>query len=76
MGYIRRFSELKNAFGEITPKILSERLKELEDKGIIVKRVDAAVFPVKCEYALTDTGLDLINTIRWIKKKIGSEMED
>lgn len=65
--YTRRFSELKEALEEITPKILSERLKELEEEGIITKKIDATSFPVKCEYTLTESGLDLINIIKDIK---------
>ncbi|MDD1724365.1 MAG: helix-turn-helix transcriptional regulator [Methanospirillum sp.] len=65
--YTRRFSELKDALEEITPKILSERLKELEEEGIITKKIDATAFPVKCEYTLTDSGLGLVEIIRGIK---------
>ena len=67
-GYTRRFSELKDAISDITPKILSERLKELEEEGIITKNVDATSFPVKCEYTLTESGVDLVNIIRDIKQ--------
>jgi len=66
--YTRRFSELKTALAEITPKILSERLKELEEEGIVTKKVDATAFPVKCEYTLTKSGVDLIEIIRDIKR--------
>ena len=65
--YTRRFSELKEALVDITPKILSERLKELEEEGIIRKNIDATAFPVKCEYTLTESGLSLIEIIRDIK---------
>lgn len=66
--YTRRFSELKDALSEITPKILSERLKELENEGIVAKKVDATSFPVRCEYSLTESGVDLIEVIRDIKR--------
>ena len=65
--YTRRFSELKEALVEITPKILSERLEELEEEGVISKTIDASSFPVKCEYSLTDSGLELIDIIKGIK---------
>jgi len=67
-GYTRRFSELKDALDEITPKILSERLKELEDEGVLTKKVDATSFPVRCEYTLTESGIDLVGVIRDIKR--------
>lgn len=66
-GYSRRFSELKDALEEITPKILSERLKELEEEGIIRKTIDATTFPVRCDYSLTDSGRELIDIIKAIK---------
>lgn len=65
--YTRRFSELKDALLGITPKILSERLKELEQEGIIGNRIDADCFPVKSEYYLTESGIEIIDIIKEIK---------
>jgi len=66
-GYTRRFSELMDALGDITQKVLSERLRELEAEGIVKKKVDATTFPIKSEYTLTESGLELVNVIRGIK---------
>ena len=66
-GYTRRFSELKDSLGDITQKILSERLKELEEEGIVTKKIDSSSFPVKSEYTLTKSGLELVGVIRGIK---------
>ena len=66
-GHTRRFSELMDSLGEITQKILSERLKELEEEGIVTKQIDATTFPVKSEYTLTASGLELVDIIRGIK---------
>jgi DNA-binding HxlR family transcriptional regulator len=66
-GHTRRFSELKDSLAEITQKILSERLRELEAEGIVTKKVDATSFPVKSEYTLTSSGLELVDVIRGIK---------
>jgi len=66
--HTRRFSELKDALDGITPKILSERLKELEEEGIITNRVEARSFPVRSEYILTESGLELVDVIRGIKR--------
>jgi len=63
----KRYSEIKNKMPDITPKVLSARLKELEAEGLITKHIDASRFPVKSEYALTKTGLDFINIIKDIK---------
>jgi len=67
-GSTRRFSELREALSGITPKVLSERLKELEDEGIITRRVDATAFPVRADYTLTGSGLEIVDVIRGIKR--------
>jgi DNA-binding HxlR family transcriptional regulator len=45
---------MKNIDG-ITPKVLTERLCELEQLGIIRRRI-VSEYPVKVEYSLTDLG--------------------
>jgi len=64
----KRYTEIKNNIQNISPKILSNRLKELEREGIINKKIDTSSFPVKCEYSLTDSGEDIIKIIKEIKK--------
>lgn len=64
----KRYSEIKNNISNISPKILSNRLKELEREGIINKKIDTSSFPVKCEYSLSDSGEDIIKIIKEIKK--------
>lgn len=64
----KRYSEIKNKLPDITPKILSQRLKELEKEKMIKKKVDASSFPVKCEYCLTESGEDFIGIIKDMKK--------
>lgn len=63
----KRYSELKKGLLGITPKILSLRLKELEAENLISKKVDASVVPVKCEYALTESGKDFMRVLKDIK---------
>ena len=63
----KRYSDIKNKLPNITPKVLSGRLKDLEKEGLITKNVDASNFPVKSEYALTKIGLDFISIIKDIK---------
>lgn len=67
-GHTRRFSELRDSLGGITPKVLSERLKELEDEGILTRHLDTTAFPVKAEYTLTVSGLEIVEVIRGIKR--------
>jgi DNA-binding HxlR family transcriptional regulator len=52
---------------DITPKVLSERLKELESEGLIKRQVDTSNFPIKSEYWLTESGLDFMPVISLMK---------
>ncbi|MBM3200305.1 helix-turn-helix transcriptional regulator [Candidatus Woesearchaeota archaeon] len=64
----KRYSHLKGKLEDITPKILSSRLKELEKEGMIIKMIDAKTYPIKCEYSLAPSGKDFIRIIKDIKK--------
>ena len=63
----KRYSDIKNKIPDITPRVLSARLKELENEGLVSKHIDASSFPVKSEYSLTKIGLDFIGIIKDIK---------
>jgi DNA-binding HxlR family transcriptional regulator len=63
----KRFSELMKSMKDVTPKMLSERLKELEDEGLVENRVDGSTFPVKSEYRLTPASVDLIRVVHELK---------
>ena len=52
----------------ITAKVLSARLKELEEEGLVKKRVEAGSVPVRSEYTLTGSGLGLVEVIKEIKR--------
>lgn len=54
----RRFSELKRLMPEITEKMLTQQLRELEKDGI-VNRKDYSELPLKVEYSFTDYGRSL-----------------
>lgn len=54
----KRFSELQKLMPKITQKMLSTKLKELENDGIIL-RVVYPVVPPKVEYSLTSYGMSL-----------------
>lgn len=64
----KRFSQIKKSLDNITPKILSIRLRELEREKLIEKKVSAEGFPIKSEYKLTKAGKDFIGVIKNIKK--------
>ncbi len=58
----RRFSELERSLAGISPKTLSERLKRLEEAGVI-DRVCYAEVPPRVEYSLTPKGTALLPVI-------------
>ena len=55
----RRFSEISGSVAGLSDRMLSQRLSELEDEGIVERLVDADQRPVRVEYALTQKGRDL-----------------
>ena len=58
----RRYSVLRTAVPEISDTVLSDRLRELEAAGILIRKVTPSM-PVLIEYALTDRGRDLAKVI-------------
>jgi len=61
----RRYSDLRDAVPDISDRMLSERLKELEAEGIVLRRVSADT-PVKVEYSLAEKGHALEEPLRAI----------
>ena len=56
-----RFTTLRDAIPEITDRMLSERLQQLEHAGIVERKVLPET-PVRIEYALTKKGRALAQT--------------
>jgi DNA-binding HxlR family transcriptional regulator len=54
----QRFSELKRSLPEITQRILTKTLRELEEEDIIERKVYPQV-PPKVEYSITEYGRTL-----------------
>ena len=61
----RRFSELRADVPRISAKVLSARLRGLEEKGVVTRTV-VATSPPSVEYALTELGRELIPVIEAI----------
>ena len=69
-----RFATLRDAIPAITDRMLSERLQELEEEGIVERTVVPAT-PIRVEYALTRKGRALASAIdamaawaeRWVE---------
>jgi DNA-binding HxlR family transcriptional regulator len=70
-----RFSEIAQAIPQISDRLLSMRLKELESFGIIARRVwDEA--PVRVEYELTPKGKALGPTVTELRRWARSWLRD
>ena len=63
----RRFSELERACPGISPRTLSERLRWLEEEGVVVRHSFAET-PPRVEYELTGKGLALLPIIAEMRR--------
>ncbi len=63
----KRFGEIKKLIPAITQKMLTQQLRELEQDGIINRKVYPVV-PPKVEYSLTDYGQSLTTILHAIAK--------
>lgn len=61
-----RYSEIKRTLPHISPRMLSQVLKELEQDGYITRKMYAQV-PPKVEYTITDEGRKAIPVIEAIR---------
>ena len=58
MGGTKRFGELKKSIGTVSQKVLTAQLRDMEEKGLLTRKVYAEV-PPRVEYTLTETGYSL-----------------
>lgn len=71
-----RFNEIKKAMPQISNTVLSDRLHELEEHGLITKKIYAQV-PIRVEYTITKQARDLGKilerldgwVVKWRKEK-------
>ncbi|PQA56298.1 winged helix-turn-helix transcriptional regulator [Siphonobacter curvatus] len=71
---VMRYGELRKAIKDITPKMLTQTLRELEDDKLIQRKVYHEV-PPKVEYSLTETGAELIPFIDHLRQWGDRQME-
>jgi DNA-binding HxlR family transcriptional regulator len=66
-GGARRFSELERSLAGISPRTLSQRLRALEEEGILDRRVYGEV-PPRVDYRLTRKGEDLLPLVQAMRE--------
>ena len=69
----RRFGELRADIPGISAKVLSGRLKDMEDKGVVLRTV-MATSPPSAEYSLSPLGQQLLPAIHQIAR-IGHQLK-
>jgi DNA-binding HxlR family transcriptional regulator len=62
----QRFCHIESSIG-ISGRVLSERLKDLENEGIVKREVYPET-PVRIEYSLTEKGMELESIMKEIEK--------
>lgn len=61
-----RYGEIKRKVPDITPTMLAQSLKELEEDGMVLRK-QYPVMPVRVEYSLTEKGLSIMPLLTNIK---------
>lgn len=54
----KRFGELKKSIGQVSQKVLTSQLRQMESSGLLTRKVYAEV-PPRVEYTLTELGHSL-----------------
>jgi DNA-binding HxlR family transcriptional regulator len=70
----RRFGELVRDIPGISPKVLTARLRDLEEKGVVVREV-RSTSPPSVEYSLSELGRELIPVINTIVR-VGTKIRE
>lgn len=69
----RRFGELRRDIPAISAKMLSARLRALEEKGVVLRKV-VPTSPPSTEYVLTELGQEYVPAIRAIAE-VGAKLK-
>ena len=63
-----RFSQIGQAVPQLSDRLLSERMKELEARGIVERDRACRSSPVRVEYELTTMGRELAPALRELRR--------
>lgn len=63
----KRFKELNEIITNVSSKVLTERLKELESAGVVARDVYPEM-PVRIEYRLSEKGKELLPVLDELQK--------
>ncbi|MEH7086277.1 helix-turn-helix domain-containing protein [Neobacillus drentensis] len=63
----KRFSEIHAFIPDLSKRVLNERMKELEENGIVLRNV-IADRPVRTEYSLTKKGTELGRSLQALEE--------
>lgn len=64
----KRFGQINLLIPSISNKVLTEQLRELEEDGIIKRKVLTDRIPVNVEYSLSTSGKELVPLIELMEK--------
>lgn len=63
----QRFSALRERIGTVTPKVLTNTLRNLERDGLVYRTVYAQV-PVRVDYELTELGHSILEPMEFLRR--------
>ena len=70
----QRFVELERRIGGITPKVLTQRLRQLERDGLVVRTYHPEV-PPRVEYEISELGLSLAPLFAHLAEWAGANLD-
>jgi DNA-binding HxlR family transcriptional regulator len=63
-GERRGFNELQRRLKDVSSKVLSERLKEMVEYDLLMRKVDKKLAPMRVNYHLTRRGSETYQTVK------------
>lgn len=60
---VMRFGELKKHIGDISPRVLTQKLRHLEQDGLVTRKMFATI-PPRVDYTITDLGRSLTESMK------------